>query len=139
MQRLSSGGPWEKRFGYSRAVVVPPQAAASGTRVVLSGCTATVDGVVQHPGDAHAQALVAIDVIAAALARVGGTLADVVRTRIYLVSGADAEPVGLAHGERFADAPPAMTMLVVAGFVDPTMLVEIEAEALVATAEPAGS
>ncbi|MFN8076362.1 MAG: hypothetical protein U0Q15_13210 [Kineosporiaceae bacterium] len=71
---LPSGGPWEERFGYSRAVAIEPDRLPAGTvRVLVSGSTATVDGVVQHPGDAYRQTHVALDVIEAALAKAGGT------------------------------------------------------------------
>ena len=118
-----TGGPWEDAFGYARAVRV-------GDQVHVSGCTAVVDGSVQHPGDAGAQAAVALDAALSSLARLGGTVADVVRTRMYVVDRADCEAVGRAHGERFADVRPAATMVVVAGLIDPAMLVEIEVDAV---------
>ena len=122
-----SGGPWEEAFGYSRAVRV-------GEQVHVSGCTAVLDGQVQHPGDAGAQASLALDAALASLGRLGGEPADVVRTRMYVTDRADCEAVGRAHGERFAQVRPAATMVIVAGLIDPAMLVEIEVDAVV----PAG-
>ena len=122
-----TGGPWEDVFGYSRAVRV-------GESVHVSGCTAVVDGRVQHPGDAGAQAALALDAALASLARLGGSAADVVRTRMYVVDRADCEAVGRAHGERFAGVGPAATMVVVAGLIDPAMLVEIEVDAVLSAA-----
>jgi enamine deaminase RidA (YjgF/YER057c/UK114 family) len=131
VRRLGSGGPYEDVIGYSRAVVVP-----AGTRVLLAGCTATVDGVVQHPGDAYRQALVALDVAEAALRAAGTDLAHVVRTRMYVVGREHCDGVGRAHGERLAAARPAATMVLVAGLIDPAMLVEVEVEAIVPVSLP---
>jgi enamine deaminase RidA (YjgF/YER057c/UK114 family) len=90
---ISSGGPWESVIGYSRATV-------AGDYVHVSGSTATVDGVLQHEGDAYGQTKVALEnVIAGALAQVGYTLADVVRSRVYLSNAEDMDAVGKAHGE----------------------------------------
>jgi enamine deaminase RidA (YjgF/YER057c/UK114 family) len=121
-RRIGSGGPWEDVVGYSRAVVAGPFA-------LVSGSTATVDGQVAHPGDAHAQALVAFGVVERALAEAGFSLADVVRTRMYVRHVRDTEAVGRAHAEVFGAIRPAATLLVVAGFVDPAMLVEVEVDA----------
>jgi len=90
-----------------------------------------VEGQVRHPGDAAAQARVALDTAIAAVTSLGGTLDDVVRTRMYLVNRRDCEPVGVVHGERFAQVRPTATMVLVAGLIDPAMLVEIELEACV--------
>lgn len=122
IERYASGGPWEDRVGYSRVVV-------AGDLVFVAGTTATVDGVVQHEGDAFAQTTTAFGVVAEALTAVGCSLADVVRTRLYLVDAEDQHAVGRAHRELFDAARPASTMLVVAGFLDPRMLVEVEAVA----------
>jgi enamine deaminase RidA (YjgF/YER057c/UK114 family) len=119
---ISSGGPWEGKIGYSRAVV-------AGDHVHVSGSTATVDGKVQHPGDAHGQTLVAFDVIRKALAQVDVALSDVIRTRIYVTSTDVLDEVGRAHGELFGDIRPAATMIVISALVDPAMLVEVEADA----------
>ncbi len=119
---ISSGGPWEAKIGYSRAVV-------AGEYVHVSGSTATVDGQLQHEGDAYGQTLVAFSVIEKALAQVNYTLADVVRTRVYLSDEADMDAVGKAHGELFASIRPAATMLAGIKFINSKMLVEIEVDA----------
>jgi enamine deaminase RidA (YjgF/YER057c/UK114 family) len=120
---ISSGGPWEAKIGYSRAVV-------AGDYVHVSGSTATVDGELQHKGDAYQQTLVTLEtVIAGALAQVGYTLEDVVRTRIYLADAADMDRVGKAHGKIFGNIRPAATMLAGIQFINPEMLVEIEVDA----------
>lgn len=119
---ISSGGPWEAKIGYSRAVV-------AGDYVHVSGSTATVDGVLQHEGDAYGQTKVAFEVIASALAQVGYSLKDIVRTRVYLANAEDMDAVGRAHGEIFGEIRPAATMLAGLKFINPAMLVEIEADA----------
>ena len=120
---ISSGGPWESVIGYSRATV-------AGDYVHVSGSTATVDGVLQHEGDAYGQTKVALEtVIAAALAQVGYSLSDVVRSRIYLSNAEDMDAVGKAHGEIFGEIRPAATMLAGIKFINPKMLVEIEVDA----------
>lgn len=121
-RRISSGSPWEPVIGYSRAVV-------AGNYVHVSGTTATVDGVVQAPGDAYEQTRIALGVIERALNEAGVTMADVVRTRIYLANGSDVDAAGKAHGEVFGAIRPAATMLAGLSFVDPSMIVEIEADA----------
>jgi len=130
-RRISSGGPWEDAVGYSRAVV-------AGPFVLVSGSTATIDGQVRHPGDAYAQTLEAFGVARRALEEAGCELADVVRTRMYLRHGHDTDAVGRAHAELFGAIRPAATMLVVAGFVDPAMLVEVEVDAYRTQEFPAG-
>ena len=119
---ISSGGPWESVIGYSRAVV-------AGEYVHVSGSTATVGGQLQHEGDAYGQTLTAFQVIADALAQAGYTLADVVRTRVYLANAEDMDAVGKAHGELFSQIRPAATMLAGIKFINPKMLVEIEVDA----------
>jgi enamine deaminase RidA (YjgF/YER057c/UK114 family) len=124
-QNLTGDAPWEKRFGYSRAVSVGDQIYVAGTTATDSG------GEIVGEGDAAAQARQALRNIAVALERAGSRLEDVVRTRIYLTDIADAEAVGLVHGDVFASIRPASTMVEVRRLVDPRMLVEIEADALV--------
>ncbi len=125
MRRLSSGGPWEDVVGYSRAVVVP----AGAERVLVSGCTAVVDGAPVHPGDAHAQALTAIDAALDAVRAAGGRVEDVVRTRMHVVGPEHCDAVGRAHAERLGSVRPAATMVCVAALIDPALLVEVELEA----------
>ncbi|GGL90780.1 RidA family protein [Nakamurella endophytica] len=117
--RHASGGPWEDRFGYSRVV-------RSGPLAVTAGCTAVVDGMLRHPGDAAGQARVAFRTALAALAAVGITAERVVGSRMYVVDPADAEAVGDVHAEVFGDVRPAATMVVVAALLDPGMRVEVE-------------
>jgi enamine deaminase RidA (YjgF/YER057c/UK114 family) len=128
-RRLITGNPYEECYGYSRAV-------RTGDRILVSGCTSLVDGEVRHPGDAGAQARVALDTAVASVVALGGSAADIVLTRMYVVDRAFCEVVGLAHGERFAGIRPVATMVVVAGLVDEQMLVEIEAEARIGTGTP---
>jgi enamine deaminase RidA (YjgF/YER057c/UK114 family) len=97
--------------------------------VHVSGSTATIDGVLQHEGDAYGQTKVAFQVIEKALAQVGYDLRDIVRTRVYLASEDDMDEVGRAHGELFSEIRPAATMLAGIKFINPKMLVEIEVDA----------
>jgi enamine deaminase RidA (YjgF/YER057c/UK114 family) len=121
---VGSGSPWESQAAYSRAVRV-------GDVVHVSGTTAVRGGVVQAPGDPYGQARVALEVIAAALADCGAALTDVVRTRIYVTDIAHWAEVGRAHGEVFGDVRPAATMVQVVALIEPELLVEIEADAVV--------
>ena len=121
--RLGSGTPWEPVVGYSRVVATADAAWVSGT-------TATVDGAVVHPGDAAAQARVALEQVADALERAGFSLADVVRTRLYVTDISRWEEIGRVHGEFFGDVRPATSMVQVAALIDPALLVEIEADAV---------
>ena len=119
--RVSSGSPFEPVIGFSRAVRV-------GDRVLVSG-TGPVRPDGSCPDDAYEQARRCFEIAASAMAEAGVGMADVVRTRMYLTSGSDADAVGKAHGELFATIRPAATMVVVAGLLDPRWRVEIEVEA----------
>jgi len=122
---ISSGTKYEPLIGYSRAVRV-------GNAIYVSGTTATKeDGSIAAPGDAALQTAQALRNIAWAVERAGGRIENIVRTRIYVTNIDDWEKVGRAHGDFFHDVRPATTLVEVRRLVDPAMLVEIEAEAVV--------
>jgi enamine deaminase RidA (YjgF/YER057c/UK114 family) len=122
-RRISSGGPWEASTGYSRAVVVGDSCWVAGTT------DAGPDGTSRHPGDVAAQARVVFAIIEKALNEGGFEMADVVRTRMFVVDMASSAALSAVHGEVFADIRPAATMVAVAGLMDPSLLVEIEVDA----------
>lgn len=121
-QRISSGSPFEPTIGFSRAVRV-------GDRVLISGT-----GPVWPDGscdpDSRVQALRCFEIIVKALEEAGGTISQIVRTRMFITDVAHAEGVSTAHGELFSQIRPAATMVVIAGLLDPRWKVEIEAEAI---------
>ncbi|MGH7746427.1 MAG: RidA family protein [Candidatus Dormibacteria bacterium] len=123
----ASGSPFEEAIGFRRAVRVDDRVLVSGTAPIEPG-----GGCAER---AEAQAERCLEIIIAALAGLGATPEDVVRTRIYLVDPSDAEAVGRAHRRAFAGARPAATMVVVAALLDPRWRVEIEAEAVVSAPE----
>jgi enamine deaminase RidA (YjgF/YER057c/UK114 family) len=122
---LSSGTEWEPRVGYSRAVRV-------GDRISVSGTTATDDaGAVVAVGDPYGQAKRAMENAVAAVEAAGGGVEDVVRTRMYVVDIDDWEAIGRAHADVFGAVRPATTMVEVSRLIEPELLVEVEAEAVV--------
>lgn len=121
-RRVSSGAPWERVVGYSRAV-------AAGDYVFVSGCTSIEGADFVHPDDAYAQTKQAIANVRSSLQELGAGLADVVRTRVYVTDITRWEEYGQAHGEAFAGIMPATSMIGISGLVDARMLVEVEAVA----------
>lgn len=120
----SSASPFEPVYGYSRAVRV-------GNRIDVAGCAPIEPDGSSTPGDAGVQAARCIAIIGEALEALGGSFADVVRTRMYITDAADSDLVGRAHGSAFKNVRPASTMLVVPALIRPEWKVEIEAEAII--------
>jgi enamine deaminase RidA (YjgF/YER057c/UK114 family) len=121
---VSANRPWERIVGYSRAVRVGNHIEVSGT------AAAGADGEILAPGDVYGQARESLRIIGDALAELGASFTDVVRTRVLLIDASTWKDAGRAHGEVFADIRPANTTAAVAGFVDPAILVEIEVTAI---------
>ncbi|HET9661586.1 MAG TPA: RidA family protein [Thermomicrobiales bacterium] len=126
-QRISSGGPFEKIGGYSRAVRV-------GDHIYVSGSTAVKDGKVVGPGDVAAQTRQTLSTISDALEHAGATLEDVVRYRIYLTNIADSAQVLPIFGEYFGEIRPAGTLVAVSALIAPEMMIEVEVDAIAGSA-----
>ena len=122
-RRISSGGPWEAVAGYSRAIAVGDSCWVAGTT------DAGPDGISRHPGDAAAQTRAVLGIIEAALGEAGFTLADIVRTRMLVTDITRWDEIVAVHGAVFGEIRPASTMVEVRALVDPSLLIEIEAEA----------
>ncbi len=123
--KVQSGAPWESAVGYSRAVRVGRFVAVSGSAAI------DTNGLLVGEGDMYAQAKQCIEVIETALEKAGGSLADVVRTRTFVTDIERWADVGRAHQEAFGDVMPATSMVEVSRLIDPGMLVEIEADAII--------
>lgn len=119
IERFGSGGPYEDRVGYSRVV-------RAGAQFVTAGCTAIVDGELMHEHDAYLQAMTAFAIGIEALARSGCPLDAVISTRMYITDRVHADDVGRAHHDSFHHVRPTTAMIIVSGFLDPRMLVEVE-------------
>jgi enamine deaminase RidA (YjgF/YER057c/UK114 family) len=122
-RRVSSGGPWEAVAGYSRAIAVGDSCWVAGTT------DAGPDGRSRHPGDVAAQTRAVLEIIERALAEAGFGLSDVVRTRMFVTDIAQWDEIVAVHGAVFGEIRPASTMVEVRALVDPSLLIEIEAEA----------
>ncbi|MGW3033799.1 RidA family protein [Streptomyces sp. NPDC001178] len=122
VRRVQSGSPWEESFGFARAV-------AAGDRVLVAGTTSFKGSVLYGEGDPYEQAKVAFTSAIEAIGELGLGVESVIRTRLYLTHARDVDAVGRAHKELFDTVRPVSTLLVVEGFVDPRILVEVELEA----------
>lgn len=124
-QRTFSGAPWEKKVGYCRAIRAGNQIYVTGTAPV------TEQGTCYAPGDAYLQTKRCIEIIQQALADLDADLSNVVRTRMFVTDISRWQEYGRAHGDYFAEHPPATTMVEVKSLIDPQMLIEIEADAVI--------
>ncbi|HVR07882.1 MAG TPA: RidA family protein [Thermoanaerobaculia bacterium] len=132
-RNVSSGAPWEPVVGYSRAVRVGPYIHVAGTTAV------DANGAVVAPGNAYAQTVAILGIVASALERAGAHLSDVVRIRLFVTDiERDWEAIGRAHGEVFRNIRPACTMVEVSRLISPDMRVEIEADAITSDGSDAG-
>ncbi|RAW12128.1 RidA family protein [Paenibacillus taichungensis] len=123
-QQVFTGSPWEPLVGYCRAIRV-------GNRIEVAGTTAMQDGVVVGAGDPYAQTRLILQTIEKALKELGADMSHVVRTRMFVTDISRWEEVGKAHGEYFGQIQPVATMVEVSALIDPLLMVEIEAEAIV--------
>lgn len=123
-QRVFTGSPWEPAVGYCRAVRV-------GDRIEVAGTTSMKDGEIVGEGDPYEQTKFVLQTIEKALRELGAELSDVVRTRMFVTDISRWEEIGKAHGEFFREIQPAASMIEVKALIDPRLLVEIEAEAIV--------
>ncbi|MCF1596719.1 RidA family protein [Streptomyces muensis] len=128
VRRVQSGSPWEESFGFARAV-------AAGDRVLVGGTTSFKGDVLYGEGDPYEQARVAFTSAIEAIGEFGLGVESVIRTRMYLTHARDVDAVGRAHKEFFDTVRPVATLLVVEGFVDSRILVEVEIEAFRRTLE----
>jgi enamine deaminase RidA (YjgF/YER057c/UK114 family) len=119
IERFGSGGPYEDQIGYSRVV-------RAGDLFVTAGCTSVVGGELAHEGDPYRQAMTAFGVGIAALGAAGCPLEAIIQTRMYITDRVHAGVVGQAHRDTFTRVRPTTAMIVVAGFLDPRMLIEVE-------------
>lgn len=124
---MRSGSPFEAEFGFCRALRVGDQVFVAGTAPIWP------DGTVDP--DPAAQMRRCVEIVRTALTELGATMADVVRTRMFVVDPGDAPAIGAAHGEAFADDPPVATMVVVAALIDPRWRVELEVDAVLPSGE----
>ncbi|MFS1519290.1 RidA family protein [Bacillus sp. SCS-151] len=123
-KKVLTGSPWESTVGYSRGIRV-------GDQIEIAGTTSMKNGLVIGEGDAYQQTVCILEIIEETLQNLGSTIDDVVRTRMFVTDISKWEEIGKAHGEIFKDIQPVATMVEVNALIDPRLLVEIEAEAIV--------